>query len=174
MHCIRKKTHTFEMKTQIVTLLVISLVHSSSAQARYYAMYKMFSAQDRVCGGSFQNVYNSDLNEARIAGNDNSISSATCYKNVLGQYVSTSCDSSTGVQSFSTYSSPGCPGFPNQIYTMPPSNDCLSSNNPPLIYMGCTSDENSAISKGYQDVNKAFTTVLVRKVACWVSLCHYL
>jgi hypothetical protein len=155
------------MKANLAFVLAFALVDSLSAQATFYAMYKMFSSQDTFCGGSYQNVYNSDLNEARISGNDNSISSSKCFKNTQGQYVIPTCDSTSGVETFSTYASPGCSGLPYQVSTTAPGGGCIFWNNPPLIYMGCTSDEKSAISQGYKDVNTVNSWILVSKrVAC--------
>jgi hypothetical protein len=149
------------MKAMLLTLLALALVDWSSAQARFYVMYKMFSSKDTFCGGSFQNVYNSDLNEARIDGKDNSISSAQCYKNSVGQYISRTCDSTSEVTSLATFSNPGCSGVPDSVSNVSANGFCVFWNDPPLIYMGCTSNEEAAKSKGYQDVNKIFAWILV-------------
>jgi hypothetical protein len=143
-------------------LLALALLDSASAQATYYVMYKKFASGDTFCGGSFENVYNSDLNEARIDANDNSVSSGNCYKKSLDQYMSRSCNSTSGIQTISTYSSSGCSGVPSSVSTFDAQYSfCLFFNNPPLIYMGCTSDEKTAISKGYKDVNTMYAWILV-------------
>jgi hypothetical protein len=117
----------FEMKGLFVTLLAIALVDSSSAQTSFYAMYKMFSSKDTFCGGSYQNVYNSDLNEARIEVKDSSITSAKCYKNALGQYTSRTCNSTSDVISLATFSSSDCSGSPDSVSTVYPNGFCIGS-----------------------------------------------
>jgi hypothetical protein len=166
------------MKGLFVALLALALVDSSSAQASYYSLYKMYSSQDKFCTESYQSVYNSDLNEARIETRDNSITSAQCYKNAMGQYIFRTCDSTSNIITTSTFSSSGCSGIPDSVSTMSPSGFCIFFNDPPLIYMGCASDEKSAQSRGYQDVNKYFNVILVRYVflglLCGFSECFLL
>ena len=144
---------------------MLGLADMSLAQTTFCVMYKMYSSGDTSCSGSYQNVYNSDLNEARIDANDGSISSATCYKNTQGKYISRTCKSTLSIESVSTFSSPGCSGIPESVSIVSAQFSwCIFYNNPPLIYMGCTADESSAISKGYKDVNNAFQWILVRLI----------
>jgi hypothetical protein len=152
------------MNAHSATFITLSIIQSASAQSTFYVMYKMYSPGDSACSGSYDNVYNSDLNEARIDAGDNSISSGKCYKNAMGKFISRACDSSSGTEIISTYSSPGCSASPEYVAMLTVETvGCMFYNNPPLRYMGCTSDENSAISKGYQDVNKKALATLVRK-----------
>jgi hypothetical protein len=166
-------------------LFVLALVNSGSSSAlapsviSFFAMYKIFDTNDIVCGGNFQKIYYSDLNEARIDGNDTSISSSQCYKNRTGQNVSRSCNSTSKAMSISGFSSSGCSGLPDSDLTFFP-NVSLScffiSPLPPRIYMGCTLDEQLAKSQGYNDGDPvesgtdAAVTQEVRKECCVADL----
>ena len=140
--------------TKVSPQFLFSKMHIREYQETFYAIYKLYFPGLNTCDGSYINVYNSDLNEARIEATNKSIASSKCYKNAQGQYDVRNCNSTTGVESISYFSSPDCMGSPTSISTIE-INTNFCDNQPPLMYMGCTSSSNTAINKGYKDVSTA-------------------